>query len=145
MIDLLPNQTIFIQWLLFIAVFLILRSAVFGPVLRILETRRLRTEGEAEEAVRRNEETARMTTATEERLLKARLSGGERKEQILLDAFSRQSAIVGEVRAENQKILHEIQTRVEQEGHKAALQLRQYAQKLGKEIAEKILERTIVA
>ncbi|MDO8461291.1 MAG: ATP synthase F0 subunit B [Deltaproteobacteria bacterium] len=143
MIDLYPNETFFIQWALFLTAFLLLRQFVFLPTLTILKVRREKTEGAREKAARLEKETSQIFSQIEVVLAGARNEGMKLKEALRQEALVSQAEVLKRVRETHQKKMSEAQEQIEKEGLEATLQLRQYAQQLGHDFAEKILERPI--
>ncbi|MBI1909699.1 MAG: ATP synthase F0 subunit B [Deltaproteobacteria bacterium] len=143
MIDLFPNATFFVQWALFLIAFLTLRQAVFLPTLKILKARQEKTDGERQRADQLEGETEKMFLQIEAVLAQARTRGLKVKERQRGEATQHQAQVFRRVREAGQRHLQEVQKQVESRGHEVALQLRQYAQQLGRDLAEKVLERPL--
>jgi len=143
MIDLFPNETFFVQWVIFLIAFFVLRSLVFRPTLRLFEERKRQTEGERVRAEQLVEKTARLIEQVETKLGQARDKGLQQKETLLKEGYDYRNKISQDVRDESQKMMKEVQARIAKEGNVTRAKLREEAQKIGQIIAEKILERPL--
>jgi F-type H+-transporting ATPase subunit b len=143
MIDLMPNGTVFVQWGLFLAAFFVLNKLVFAPTLKVLDGRKEKIVNTKKRAEGLTLEAETLLSQVEDKITKARARGNQLKEEKLAEAFAQQAKVQAQVREENQLMLQKVHEKVEEEGRGASLQLKEYAQQIGLEIAEKVLERKI--
>jgi len=141
--DIFPNETVLFQWLLFIAALLSLNYGVFRPALHLIRRRRERTEGErrkAEELVLRSEQ---LIEQCEGRLQAARIEGARLREERLREGIGVEKELMREARGEIGRKMEEMRVELEGQTRTASLHLKQYGEEIGREIAERILERKI--
>ncbi len=141
--DIFPNGTVVFQWCLFMTALIALHYGVFRPVLHLLRVRRERTEGErikAEQLTRRAEE---LLAEIEGRLREAREKGMEAREARIREGETREHEILRKVRSELDQKMELLRKDLEREGREVSLKLRQYAQELSHDIAERLLERSV--
>lgn len=143
MIDLLPNTTVLYQWLIFMAALFTLHFGIFRPVLRILEARKAKTVGEKEQAKGLEQRSEEILQFCEKKLVEARSLGGREKEERLRAGEKYVQELMKKTRQEIDHKMEEIRQTIEREGKETALQLKQYAQEVSREIASKLLEREV--
>ncbi len=143
MIDLLPNITLVYQWVIFMVAVLTLHFVVFRPTLRILDERKSRTEGEKEAAHALEEKSRDLLAQVEKGMEEARQTGVRKKEELRSVAAKFSEDVLKKTRLELEKKMEETRTTVARESKEAALQLRQQARDLARDIAVKVLEREI--
>lgn len=143
MINLLPDNTLFVQWLLFIAALVTLHWGIFKPVLAILKERKARTIGERTHTQALDEKALQMTTQLEKRIGEARQTGLRKKEELKKMGEISRDELLKKVRLELDQKIEGLQRQVEQESREASLQLKQYAQAISRDIAFKVLEREV--
>ncbi len=141
--DIFPNETVLFQWLLFMTALVSLNYGVFRPVLHLIRRRREQTEGErrkAEELMKRSEH---LLLQCEERLQAARNEGARLREASLREGTEVEKGLLKEARGEIGRKLDEMRIELERQTRTASLHLKQYGEEIGREIAERILERKI--
>jgi F0F1-type ATP synthase membrane subunit b/b' len=143
MIDLLPNETLPILWLIFMVVLVALNQLVFKPTLEIIEARKKSTEGLKQNDDALTDETRLMLSQYEERIAQGRFKAAKEREAIIAKAREKEQSIIQAARKENEALLEQMSSNIHQEKKEAELKLRQYAQELAKSMAEKVLERKV--
>lgn len=143
MIDLVPNETIVFQWVIFMIAFVILHFGVFRPTLKILEARKLKTVDEKETAHQLSEKTKEMKLLYDRRLEEARLEGIRKKNELRAVGEKFVEDLLKKTRAETEQSAERTRADIDRQSKEAILQLRQQARELGREIAVKVLERNI--
>jgi F-type H+-transporting ATPase subunit b len=142
-IDLLPNETVVFQWVIFAIAFLILNFGIFRPTLRILDERKNKTTGEKETAQKLNDKSKEMRALYEKRIEDARQEGIRKKDDLRTGGERFVEDLIKRTRAETDQDMESSRTEIERQSKEAALQLRQQARDLGRDIAGKILERNV--
>lgn|GEM_PF-2692973 len=143
MIDLLPNITVLYQWVIFMIALLTLHFGVFKPVLRILNERKAKTTGAKENAIRLQHRSDEILDQCEKKIEQARTAGMRKREERLQSAEKIKEELLKNTRDEIDERLEKVHHQIEVETKEATLQLNQYAQQMGHEIASKLLEREI--
>ena len=141
--DIFPNETVIFQWFLFMTALLALNFGVFRPVLHLIKERRERTAGEKEKAREMMERADRLVSLCQTRLAEARGVGSKMREERLREGEAHGRDLVAKARVVMDQKMEGLRKQLEAETRQAGLQLKQYAQGLGTEMAEKILERTV--
>lgn len=143
MIELFPDKTVLFQWVIFMVALVTLTWGIFRPVLRIIEGRRTKTDGARKEASELDRKSKEMTGLCERRVEEARIAGVREKDQIKASAEKFVEGLLKETRLEIDRRIDEVRRQIEQEAREDSLQLKQYAQEIGREVASKVLEREI--
>ena len=143
MIDLLPDETVLYQWVLFMVALFTLHFGVFRPVLGIISERKQRTveaKKKADVLSRKSEETV---SFCEKKMEEARGSGLQKKTDQLQQAEKFRDDLMRKTRGEIDQKLEGLRHEIDHEMKEVSMQLRQYAQGLSREIASKIIGREI--
>jgi F-type H+-transporting ATPase subunit b len=141
MIDI--NGSLFIQVGLFIFLMIVMNKIFFKPFLRFLEERQAKIEGDEKEAVRLQGEAERRRLQFEEGLNKGQLQALGEKGGIV-DAGSREGkSFVDKAQEEVDQELPRIKAQIGQEGRQVAADLERRQGAMAKEIAEKLLGRSL--
>lgn len=138
-----PNETVLIQWVIFMVAFLVLNFGVFQPVLRILNERRALTLGARDQAKSLDHHIQELTVQCEKKVEEARAVGNSQRMEIRRAGEKAAEELLKKTRAEVDQKLDEIRHKIDRESKGAAMQLRQYAQTISHEAASKILGREI--
>jgi F-type H+-transporting ATPase subunit b len=123
--------------------FVILNFGVFRPVLRILEERKAKTVGEKETARHLTEKSQEMRTLYDKRIEEARLEGIRKKETLRNSGEKYVEDLLKKTRGETEASMEVARGDIDRQSKEAALQLRQQARDLGREITVKVLERNV--
>lgn len=143
MIDLLPNSTIFYQWVIFMIALATLHFGIFKPVLRIIAERRNRTQGARETAHSLQHRSEEMLAQCEKKIGEAKALGLEKRAAHLQAGEKVKEELLGKTRAEINQQMEKIRHQIEAETREASLQLKQYAQQISHDVASKVLGREV--
>lgn len=122
---------------------LTLHFGIFKPVLHILNEREAKTTGAKENASHLQHRSDEILDQCEKKIEQARMAGIRKREEHLQSAEKIKEDLLKKTRAEIDEKLEKVHHQIEVETKEATLQLNQYAQQIGREIASKLLEREI--
>ncbi|MBU6283051.1 ATP synthase F0 subunit B [bacterium] len=143
MLQLPPDETFYVEILLFLAFAAIMSKLVWTPLLHVLHERSKRTIGAQKEAVAMKEEAAEMQKRMEATIEQARIAGNDAGEAVRRDAEAEERRILDAAHAEASRALDDVRKRVAAETEQARAELRTSAQALAATAAERILERPV--
>jgi F-type H+-transporting ATPase subunit b len=141
MIDI--NGSLFIQAALFIFLMIVLNQIFFKPFLRFLSERQAKIEGDEKEAARLQAEAERCRLQVEEGLNKGQLQALGEKGTIVDAGAHEGKTFVEKAQEEVDKELPRVKAQIDREGRQVAADLERRQGQMAREIAEKILGRTI--
>lgn len=142
-IQLVPDGTLFLHIALILVMVFILNATLFKPINRILEEREKRTggrSGQARDILRRVEEK---TTHYEHSLREARAEGYRLMEQVRSDAMGERQSALSAMREEVDRLVVEEKGAIDAQTKDARAILASDAQRVAREIGERILHRPI--
>lgn len=145
MIDLMPNETFFIQLGIFLFTLMGLNFLVFKPILRLIAYRKEVTEGSREEAKRLSEATGKMVEQYEGQIKEAREEGLGEKGRLTQEGEKEAQDIMDQAREDIEESLEKSRKVVQQESKEAQLSLRNVSREMSEEMAEKLLGRKVSA
>ena len=137
------DQTLLIQFVLFVTFMLVLNRVLFRPFLKFLEERHTRIYGTQEEAERLKGKTEGMISRYEEELKEGRLRALEEKLKIREEAKRRAREMIEEVQGKIQKEIAAAREQIKKETEKALEELKGRSEEMAREVAEKILGRSL--
>jgi len=137
------DKTFFLQLFNFILLMIVLNYLLYRPLLNIIEKRKKILESSAEEVQRLNKTIEEKQLEYEEKLRLAKQQAMELKAQILKEANDEAKAMIDQVRAKIPAMMAEVQARVTKEMEVAREILRGQSRELSREIAEKVLGRSL--
>jgi F-type H+-transporting ATPase subunit b len=140
---LIPNTSLLIQIGLFIFLMIVLNQIFFKPFLRFLEARQEKIQGDEREAARLQAEAESRRLRFEEGLNKGQLQAADEKRRILEAGTQEGKAFVDTAQQEVDAKVPKIKAQIDQEGRQVAADLERRQGVLAKEIAEKILGRSL--
>ena len=129
-----------INFLVFVVV---INFLLVKPILRVLEERRNRVEGNEEEADRLLSESERIFNEYETALKEARIEANREKERMKSEGLEKESEIIKTAKEESKKMTDKLKEEIAKESETALTKMKNEADFLSKVIAEKILEREI--
>jgi F-type H+-transporting ATPase subunit b len=141
MIDI--NSSLFIQVGLFIFLMLVLNKIFFQPFLRFLDERHNKINGDEKEAARLQEEAERYRLQCEEGLHTGQLQALEEKGRIQETGAQEGKLVVEKVQQEVAGEIPKIKAQIAQESQQVLADLERQQGAMAKEIAEKILGRSL--
>lgn len=141
--QIMPNWTIVIQAVIFIAALVIIRSFILTPVSQVLSGRSERIEGAEAEARRLEEESATLDASYRDRIRAGRAQAHQVRSQERDAATGQEREILGKARQEAQNILEGMRVQIRAESGKARTQLEEQATAISRLLTEKLLGRSV--
>jgi F-type H+-transporting ATPase subunit b len=132
-----------LQTLPFLVAFLALRSLLFKPMIEYLEERDAAISGARDESTRLRERVAQARADWERRLAEARAEGAAHRASIHAEANSRRQELVDQARAAAEAQVGSALAELEAARVASAAQLREGAEQLAHDIAERVLDRPV--
>jgi len=143
MLQLPPDETFYVEVLLFLAFAAILRKLIWEPLLHVLHERSGKTIGAQKEAVAMKQEAAEMQKRMDATIEQARIAGNDAGDTVRREAEAEERKILDGAHAEAAQVLDEVRRRVAAETEQARAELRESARTLAATAAERILERPV--
>lgn len=137
------DLTVFVQFGLFLLLFLAANKLLFQPYLALRERRKAGIEGAREEAERMTASADAKLADYEKQLAAARSRANEEGRKVRTEASAHEKEVTDKARAEAQKAIDEATAKMKQETEAARLQLLPQASTLAKQIATKLLGREV--
>ncbi len=137
------NYTLFIQIINFLLLVVILNWLLVKPVMKIIDERRNRVEGNEGEAERLIKEADENISEYERKLAEARMTASKEKEKIRMEGVQLEAEILRTARDETRKMVENLKMRIEEESKQASLNMKTEIDSLSLEMAESILGRKI--
>ena len=137
------DGTVFVQFGLFLLVFLIARTFLFKPYLALRERRKTATEGARAEADRMTAQAEAKLADYEKQLAAARSRANDEGRKVRAEAIAHEKDVTDRARATTQKATDEAMARMKAETDAARLQLLPQANALARQIASKLLGREV--
>jgi F-type H+-transporting ATPase subunit b len=143
MVTVIPDYTLFVQMVIFLALVFVLNILLYKPILSIIDRRKKQLEESENEIKLFNESVEKRVAEYEEKLKQAKIKASELKKEIIKEGVNQAKNIVDAVRNEIPAIAREFQQKMDKEVEKAKLILDGNSQGLSMEIARKILGRPV--
>lgn len=137
------DGTVFVQFALFLVVFVIANKLLFQPYLRLRERRKAGIDGARDEAERMTAQADAKLTDYEKQLTGARARANDEGRKVRAEATAHEKSVTDATRAETQKALDEATAKMRAETDAARLQLLPQANALARQIASKLLGREV--
>jgi F-type H+-transporting ATPase subunit b len=132
-----------IQMGLFVLLWLILKPALFDPMVKLFEEREKRIEGAKLLARKTDEASAGALSKYEAEMSKARASANVERDKLRAEGVKAENEILGRVRAQTAKTLEEGRGRISEDLATARAQLRRDVNALAKDLAGRVLGREV--
>jgi F-type H+-transporting ATPase subunit b len=132
-----------IQIGLFVALWLILKPALFDPMLKLFEEREKRIEGAIAAVRKMDEASAGALSKYEAAMTKARAAASAERDMLRAEGVKAENEILGKVRASTAKALEEGRGRMGEERATARAKLKTDATQLARELAGRVLGREV--
>ncbi|HRT63154.1 MAG TPA: ATP synthase F0 subunit B [Syntrophales bacterium] len=137
------NSTVFIQIVNFLALIFILNALLYKPILQIMERRKGILDA-AEEEIRRLQETIdRKMAEYEAKIAQAKSEAMAQRNEIQKEGAEKGKEILDAARSEIQKMMDDFHVQLTREVESARTILRGHSEKISREIAEKVLGRSV--
>ena len=137
------NFTVILQLAIVLILIVALSNIVFKPFLGVLQERRDWVEGAEKKARELQQRMEELMERYRDTLATAQAQGANIREEIRKESLAREMEILQKAMDEANRFLGEMKTKVQEESQTARAGLRLHAQNLSREIAEKVLGRTI--
>jgi F0F1-type ATP synthase membrane subunit b/b' len=145
MLELPPDVGFYIQIVLFFVFAALLKVLVLDPTAELLAERGRRTTGAQADAVRTREEVDAMRLRFEKALDEARHAGQAAGEDLRRQSAAQEHEILDGARRDAARTLEQMRERVAAEAEIARARLREEADALARQAAEKILGRAVAS
>ncbi|MFZ2397257.1 MAG: ATP synthase F0 subunit B [Smithella sp.] len=143
MVTVIPDYTMLIQMLIFLALVFVLNILLYKPILSIIDRRKKQLEESENEIRLFNESVEKRVAEYEEKLKQAKVKATEAKKEIIQEGANQAKNIVDVVRNEIPVMAREFQQKMDKEVEKAKLILDSHSQELSVQIAQKVLGRSV--
>ena len=137
------DGTVFVQFGLFLLLFVVANKFLFQPYLQLRERRKAGIEGARSEAERMTASADAKLADYEKQLAAARNRANEEGRKVRAEASAHEKDVTDKARAETQKAIDEATAKMKQETEAARLQLLPQANTLARQIASKLLGREV--
>lgn len=137
------DGTLFLFMGIFLSLYLVLRYALFRPVLRVLDERERRIEGSKAEAKEMQQRAEEAYAQYEAFVREARQKGGELKTALRQEGQRIERALLDEVRRESEAQLSAGKAELRAEMERAAATLGREAEAMAQDVAARLLGRPV--
>jgi F-type H+-transporting ATPase subunit b len=137
------DGTVFVQFGLFLLLYVVANQLLFKPYLRLRERRKEGIDGARAEAERMTAQADAKLADYEKQLAAARSRANEEGRKVRTEASAHEKDVTDKARAAAQKSIDEATAKMRQETEAARLQLLPQANTLAKQIASKLLGREV--
>jgi F-type H+-transporting ATPase subunit b len=142
-VTVIPDYTIVIQIVTFLALIFILNILLYKPILTIIDRRKKQLEELENEINLFNDSVDKRAAEYDEKLKLAKTNAAELKKEIIKEGADKAKSIVDAVRNEIPLMTQEFQKRMDKEIMAARQILESQSRRLSLEIAEKVLGRRV--
>ena len=137
------NLTLIIQLVIVLSLMGILTQIVFKPFMKVLQERRNRIDGAEQKARDLQQQADELIERYREAIAAAQAQGASIRDEIRKTSLAEEMAILEKAMGEANRLIQEIKGKIAEETRIARADLRFQAQNLSREIAEKILGRSM--
>lgn len=137
------NFTVIFQLAIVLTLMVALSNIVFKPFLEVSQERRDWVEGAERKARELQQRTEELMEQYRDAMASAQAQGANIREEIRRESLAREMEILQKAMEEANRFLGEMKAKIQEESQMARASLRLHAQNLSREIAEKILGRTL--
>jgi F-type H+-transporting ATPase subunit b len=141
MIDL--NFTVIFQLAIVLILMVALSNLVFKPFLRVVQERKDWIEGAEKKARELRQRSEELMERYQDSMSAAQAQGASIREEVRKEGLSREAEILQKAMEEANQFLEEMKGKIQEESENARAGLRLQAQTLSREMAGKMLGRTI--
>jgi len=142
-VTVIPDYTIFVQMVTFLALIFILNFLLYKPILTIIDRRKKQLEELENEIKLFNDSVDKRAAEYDEKLKLAKSNASEIKKEIIKEGADKAKSIVDAVRNEIPLMAQEFQEKMDKEIMAARQILEGQSKRLSLEIAEKVLGRSV--
>lgn len=137
------DGTVFIQFGLFVVMFIVLSRVLYKPFLQLHDQRQAGTGGARHEAEELEVKTKAMATDYDSRLAASKAKAADERKQLHAEAAKREAEILEAARGKAAAVTTEARTRIANEAAAAKQKLDAEAAVLAKTVAKRILGREV--
>jgi F-type H+-transporting ATPase subunit b len=137
------DNTVFIQFGIFMVLLLVLNRLVFRPYLALLRERHENIDGAKEEAQRANCDAEQALLTYEEQIMKARKDASASRLRHREEGEMKASEVLAEARKEGEAKLQATRLKINKSAQAATLALRTRADQIASDVAAKLLGRRV--
>ncbi len=137
------NSTVFIQIVNFLALIFILNVLLYKPILGIMDRRKGIFDSTEAEIKRLQDTSDQKMAEYEAKIAQAKNEAMIQRSEITKEGAEKGKEILDGAKAEIQKMMDDFQGRLTQEVDGARMVLRSRSERISKEIAEKVLGRSV--
>jgi len=119
MVTVIPDFTLVVQMVIFLALILVLNRLLYKPILSIIDRRKKQLEESENEIKLFNESVDKKVAEYEEKLKQAKTKASEQKKEIIQEGVTQAKNIVDAVRNEIPALAREFQQKMDKEIEKA--------------------------
>jgi len=144
MLEIPPNfPMLLVQAAIIVVLWVVLDRLWFGPALRLLRERSARSEGALEKARAIQAEAEALRARHAGAIEEARAEAQRDMEEVIRGAEAEQRKLIGEAREEAQHVLTDARGKIANDVAAARQELRNQADHIAKEVARKVLGRSV--
>jgi F-type H+-transporting ATPase subunit b len=137
------NFTVIFQLAILLVLMVALSKIVFKPFLRVLQARRDWVEGAEKKARELQQRAEELREQYRDSISAAQAQGATIRDEIRKEGLARETEILKKAMEEANRFLEGMKAKIQEEGQTARAGLRLHAQNLSREMAEKMLGRSI--
>ena len=131
------------QIVLFTLLFVLLKPMLFDPMLKLFEERERRTAGAKDDAKKMYAEADQIVQQYEVELDKVKRQAGDERDKLRAEGLRKEQAILAKVRKETNAMVDEGRSKLAREGAALRTELDASSAELAKEIATRVLGRSV--
>ena len=137
------DGTFFIQLVVFLIAFLVLRQLVFKPMMSLFAAREAAIEGSRQEAREMETDAKVKAAAFEEEMRKVKSQVADERDKVRGEAMKTEREILEKTRTETQRTLQEAEKRLADEATRVRAEMKGQTAVLAKQIATRLLGRDV--
>lgn len=137
---LIPDYTLLIEVVIFLAILLVLTKFLFNPIMRVLSERKKRIEGAREEAIKLRDKVQEMTRRYDDDIAQARKENQKLIEQLKAQGDELGREMIRKAKAESEKSFNESKEKIWKEAKELENKLKSTAEEISGDLTAKILK-----
>jgi F-type H+-transporting ATPase subunit b len=137
------DASLLVQLGLFVVLLLVLKPALFDPMMKLFEEREKRIEGTRHAATKEDEKSAKAHSKALAIVAKGRDAGALERDTLRAEGVKREAELMSQVRAEVAATMERGRADIGTEAHAARQQLRTDARGLARDMASRVLGREV--
>lgn len=137
------DLSLFVQLGFFLVLLLVLKPALFDPMMRLFEEREKRIEGTRHKATKVDEKSAKALAKAQAIVAKGRDAGAAERDALRAEGTKREAEMMNQVRAEAAATLERGRAQIGVEAKAARTQLATDVTSLGRDMASRVLGREV--